>query len=132
MKTKSKGIIFFAFVGVIMLASGITIAIPTAFFDVPESDNDITETSKIISKAGTGTPLDNIPLEQQDELCESFYKFKKKDIWLNYWENIFNLSKIYPIVNTNNYDLIFDLTDVVKNNFITMEQDYLYSNILIV
>ena len=73
MKTKSKGIIFFAFVGVIMLASGITIAIPTAFFDVPESDNDITETSKIISKAGTGTPLDNIPLEQQDELCGTGY-----------------------------------------------------------
>ena len=69
MKTKSKGIIFFAFVGVIMLASGITIAIPTAFFDIPESNNDITETSKIISQAGTGTPLDNIPLERQDELC---------------------------------------------------------------
>ena len=33
MKTRTKGIIFFAFVGGIMLASGITIAIPSSFFE---------------------------------------------------------------------------------------------------
>ena len=33
MKTRTKGIIFFAFVGGIMLASGVTIAIPSSFFE---------------------------------------------------------------------------------------------------
>ena len=65
MKRRTKGIMFFAFIAGIMLASGITIAIPSTFFE----NTDTTEVSKIITSTGTGTPLDNIPLEQQDELC---------------------------------------------------------------
>ena len=40
MKTRTKGIIFFAFVGGIMLASGVTIAIPASFFENSDTTLD--------------------------------------------------------------------------------------------
>jgi len=40
MKTRTKGIIFFAFVGGIMLASGVTIAIPSSFFENSDTTLD--------------------------------------------------------------------------------------------
>ena len=43
MKTRTKGIIFFAFVGGIMLASGVTIAIPSSFFENSDTALDSLE-----------------------------------------------------------------------------------------
>jgi len=43
MKTRTKGIIFFAFVGGIMLASGVTIAIPSSFFENSDTTLDSLE-----------------------------------------------------------------------------------------
>jgi hypothetical protein len=74
------------------------------------------------------TKLYDLDFKQQDKLGENFYKFNKKQTWLDYWEKIFNLEKLYPIYNKKDYDFIFDLTDVIKNNFITMNDDYLYHN----
>lgn len=74
------------------------------------------------------TKLYDLDFKQQDKLGENFYKFNKKQTWLDYWEKIFNLEKLYPILNEKDYDFIFDLTDVIKNNFITMNDDYLYHN----
>lgn len=74
------------------------------------------------------TKLYHLDFKQQDKLGENFYKFNRKQTWLDYWEKIFNLEKLYPILNEKDYDFIFDLTDVIKNNFITMNDDYLYHN----
>ena len=64
MKTRTKGILFFTLVAVIMLASGVTIAIPADFFGVPNEAD-----TQIIVDVGTGIPLDNYPPDQQDQYC---------------------------------------------------------------
>ncbi|RDJ32595.1 MAG: lyase [Crenarchaeota archaeon] len=58
MKKRTKGIIMFAFLGGIMLTSGIVIAIPN--IAPVETDENITI---------TGTPADNYPDEQRDRFC---------------------------------------------------------------
>ena len=57
MKTRKKGIIFFAVVAGIMLSSGITIAVnPASWFD------DSSEPDVIITE--TGSPLDSYSLDE--------------------------------------------------------------------
>jgi hypothetical protein len=63
-KTRTKGILFFTLVAVIMLASGVTIAIPADFFGDPNEAD-----TQIIVDVGTGIPLDNYPPDQQDQYC---------------------------------------------------------------
>jgi len=69
-KTRKKGIIFFAVVAGIMLSSGITIAVnPASWFDnSSEPDVIITE---------TGSPLDSYSLEEQPPFCGTSEKAKK-------------------------------------------------------
>ena len=59
MKKKTKGILAFAFLGGIMVTSGVTIAIPGI---MPEEESDITL---------TGTPADNFPDAQRAQFCGS-------------------------------------------------------------
>ena len=70
MKTRKKGIIFFAVVAGIMLSSGVTIAVnPASWFD-DSSDPDVTVTE-------TGSPLDNYSLEEQPQFCGTNESAKK-------------------------------------------------------
>ena len=64
MKTRTKGILFFAVVAGIMLTSAVTIAIPAAFFGDP---NEVD--TQIIVDVRAGIPLDNYPPDQQDQYC---------------------------------------------------------------
>ena len=64
MKTRTKGILFFAVFSGIILTSGVTIAIPSAFFGDPNEAE-----TQIIVDVGTGIPLDNYPPDQQDQYC---------------------------------------------------------------
>ena len=70
MKTRKKGIIFFAVVAGIMLSSGITIAVnPASWFD------DSSEPDVIITE--TGSPLDSYSLEEQPQFCGTNESAKK-------------------------------------------------------
>ena len=57
MKKRTKGIIMFAFLGGIMVTSGVVIAIPGI---TPDGEEEITK---------TGTPADNFPDEQRAQFC---------------------------------------------------------------
>jgi len=59
-KRQTKGILAFAFLGGIMVTSGVTIAIPG--LTPPDEELIITE---------TGTPADNFPDEQRPQFCET-------------------------------------------------------------
>ena len=70
MKTRKKGIIFFAVVAFIMLSSAVMIAVnPASWFD-DSSDPDVTVTE-------TGSPLDNYSLEEQPQFCSTNESAKK-------------------------------------------------------
>ena len=70
MKTRKKGIIFFAVVAGIMLSSGITIAVnPASWFD------DSSEPDVIITE--TLSPLDSYSLEEQPQFCGTNESAKK-------------------------------------------------------
>ena len=58
MKKQTKGIVFFVFIGGIMMTSGVVIGIPGLFPD--ELEQEITL---------TGTPADNFPDEQRAQFC---------------------------------------------------------------
>ena len=70
MKTRKKGILFFAVVAFIMLSSAITLAVnPASWFD-NSSDLDVIVTE-------TGSPLDSYSLEEQPQFCGTSEKAKK-------------------------------------------------------
>ena len=70
MKTRKKGILFFAVVAFIMLSSAITLAVnPASWFD-NSSDLDVTVTE-------TGSPLDSYSLEEQPQFCGTSESAKK-------------------------------------------------------
>lgn len=58
MKKKTKGIIVFAFIGGIMITSGVTIAIPGI---APQDESE--------QVTVTGTPEDNFPDEEREQFC---------------------------------------------------------------
>ena len=74
------------------------------------------------------SPLKQLDVKEQDLTGINMYKQKKGHIFVNSWENILNIGYNYKTINEINYDLKFDLTKLIQEKQITMEDNYLEHN----
>ena len=72
--------------------------------------------------------IKQLDVKEQDLTGINMYKQKKGHIFVNSWENILNIGYNYKTINEINYDLKFDLTKLIQEKQITMEDNYLEHN----